>query len=71
MVHVFVLMLYMGDKLVSNDMMFYDINRCNYFASRMTKTSGNYGYYHNMPVDKKRTAYCVPRLVDQAKHKIY
>lgn len=71
MVHVFVLMLYMGDKLISNDMMFYNINDCNYFASRLTKTYGNYKYSDLMPAERKRTAYCVPRLVDQAKHKIY
>jgi len=71
MVHVFVLMLYMGDNLISNDMMFYNINDCNYFASRLTRTYGNYRYAQNIPLDKKRTAYCVPRLVDQAKHNIY
>lgn len=71
MAHVFVLMLYMGDKLISNDMMFYNINDCNYFASRLTKTYGNYRYSDLVPTDRRRTAYCVPRLVDQAKHNIY
>ena len=51
--------LYMGDNLISNDMMFYNINDCNYFASRLTRTYGNYRYAQNIPIEKKRTAYCV------------
>ena len=71
MVHVFVLMLYMGDNLISNDMMFYDLSRCNYFAAEMTRTYGNYRYLDRVPADKRRTAFCVPQLVDKDANEIY
>jgi len=64
-------MLYMGDNLISQDMMFYDIERCNWFAAQLTKTYGNYQYLDRVPADKKRTAYCVPRLIDKNTPNIY
>jgi len=64
MTHVFLLILVVGSKTVSNDMHFYDINRCNWFASQVVKRYGNYKYYRQVPADKKATAYCEPRLVN-------
>ena len=33
MIHVFVLMIYLGEgQLISGDMMFRDVTECNYFA---------------------------------------
>jgi hypothetical protein len=64
MTHAFLLFVYLGigaeKKLVSNDMYFYDINRCNYFASRITREYTN-SYYRR---GSNLNAYCLPVLVD-------
>jgi hypothetical protein len=63
MTHAFLLFVYLGvgaeKNLVSNDMYFYDIDRCNYFASRITREYGNSYYYQGSNI----TAYCLPKLV--------
>jgi hypothetical protein len=63
MTHAFLLFVYLGvgaeKNLVSNDMYFYDIDRCNYFASRITREYGNSYYYKGSNI----TAYCLPKLV--------
>mgnify|MGYP005993933811 CR=1 FL=1 len=71
MITVFVLMLYIGDKLQSDSMIFRSVNTCNWYASQVVKRYGNYRFYDNVPHDKKATAYCVPREVDPAKTRIY
>ena len=59
-IHVFLLMVYLGDKVVSKDMYFRDIDRCLYFAHRLNE---------QVPVpdnDGKKlqyTAVCVPKAV--------
>lgn len=65
--HVFVLILVVGGKTVSNDMHFWSIDRCNYFAKQLTKRYGNYSYNNQIPQELKATAYCEPRLVDTTK----
>lgn len=65
--HVFLLTLIVGDKTVSNDMYFWNINDCNYYASRLTRRYGNYKYNHQVPQESKATAYCTPKLVDTSK----
>ena len=35
--------------MVSKDMYFYDIQRCNWFASQLTKRYGNYSYRSLVP----------------------
>ena len=72
MIHVFVLMIYLGEgQLISSDMMFRNVTECNYFAKELTKTYGNYKYRDLVPMEQRRTAYCVPRLVDATKTKVY
>ena len=72
MIHVFVLMIYLGEgQLISGDMMFRNVTECNYFAKELTKTYGNYKYSNQVPMEQRRTAYCVPRLVDATKTKVY
>lgn len=61
MLHAFLLFVFVEGSLVSNDMYFYDIERCNYFASRISREYGSRGYYRS----SKITAYCLPRLVSE------
>ena len=46
MADVFLLLVYLGTgdarKLESGNMMFWDIERCNYFAQAVSKRYGNY-----------------------------
>ena len=61
MVHAFLLVLLLGDvEQRGNPMYFYDINRCNYFASQVVKRYGNYSYQSLVPNKHKATAYCKP-----------
>jgi len=75
MVHVFLLMLYLGTgesrQLVSNDMYFWDVNDCNYFASKLAKRYGNYRYRDYLDPQDRATVYCIPKYVDQNKIRIY
>jgi hypothetical protein len=69
-VHVFALVLYIGiaddRKLVSDDMLFRKLETCTYFAKAIV---GRWGYHSN-PKDFG-VVYCVPRLVDPDKARIY
>jgi len=71
MTHVFLLVVILGSKTISQDMYFWDINRCNYFASQIVKRYGNYRYYRSVPEEHRATAYCKPVLTDPKKIKIY
>ena len=56
--HAFLLMLYMGEALVSKDMYFRNINDCLYFAERLNDQ-------RSIPqpngTQKKLTAVCFPK----------
>ena len=70
--HLFVLILILGKSPVNDPPMhFYDINRCNYFASEIVKRFGNYKYYRNVPEDHRATAYCKQVLVNPKNVKVY
>jgi len=60
MIHVFLLMVYLGDKVVSKDMYFKDVDRCLYFAHRLNDQiavpAGEAGKL-------KYAAVCVPKSV--------
>ena len=71
MTHVFVLILIVGGNMVSKDMYFYDIQRCNWFASQLTKRYGNYSYRSLVPEKHRATAYCKPVYVNTEKMEIY
>lgn len=66
MVHVFLLMLYIGigddRRLVSNDMYFRNVNTCNYFAKELSK---RYSTYAMMDNRDKATAYCLPKYINE------
>lgn len=67
MIHVFLLTVLLNGKPISNDMYFYSIDRCNYFASRVIRSYG----FSNIPDEHKRAAYCKPVRVDSTKITIY
>jgi hypothetical protein len=75
MVHVFLLMVYLGTgderRLISGDMYFADVTRCNYFASQVAKRYGNYKYTSYLDPKDRVTSYCVPKLVDSERTVIY
>ena len=72
MTHVFVLVLLMGDvKQGGQPMYFRSIERCNYFASKITKRYGNYTSSSLVPKEHKATAYCKPVYLDLDKVLVY
>ena len=75
MMHVFLLMVYLGTgddrRIVSKDMYFYSIDRCNYFASQVSKRYGNYKYSQYIDPKDRVTAYCLPKYLDGSKLTIY
>ena len=65
--HVFALILMIGGKEVSRDMHFYSVNRCNYFASQLSRRYGK----GVVPPDQAVLVYCKPKLVDTSRVKVY
>ena len=64
MIHAFLLFVFLTNddgtkRLVSNDLYFYNVDECTYFARALHKQGGDI------------TAYCLPRLVDPEKIKVY
>ena len=59
MIHAFLLFVFLDGNLVSNDLYFYNVDECTYFARALHKQGGDI------------TAYCLPRLVDPEKIKVY
>ncbi len=68
-------MVYLGTgddrRLVSGDMYFADIERCNWFASQLARRYGNYKYSQYMDPKDRVTSYCLPKYVDETKTVIY
>ena len=52
-------------------MMFWSIERCNYFASAVSRRHGSYGSMDYLDPLDRVTAYCVPRQVDPEEERIY
>ena len=75
MMHVFLLMVYLGTgddrKLVSNNMYFRSIDRCNYFASQVSKRYGNFKYNSYLDPKDRVTAYCLPKYINTKNIEIY
>ena len=65
MIHAFMLMLYMGEALVSQDMYFKNINDCLYFAERLNNQPMVPNRNAQEGSDKlvKYVAVCVPKKV--------
>jgi len=68
MKHVFLLLVYLGTgdsrQVVSQDMFFRDLNSCNWYASKIVRTYGNYSYSQYIDPRDRVTAYCLPKYVD-------
>ena len=75
MMHVFLLMVYLGvgddRKLVSGDMYFESITRCNYFAKELAKRYGNFGGARGLDKRDRATAYCVPKFIKIGSVEVY
>lgn len=63
--HAFLLMVYLGARLVSQDMYFEDIDRCKYFAERLNNQPPvpNPVAQEDAPRIISYTAVCVPKRV--------
>lgn len=63
--HAFLLMVYMGQALVSQDMYFKNINDCLYFAERLNKQPmvPNRNAENDSDLLVRYTAVCVPKPV--------
>jgi len=75
MIHAFLLMAYLGTgdsrALISNDMYFYSIDKCNYFASQLAKRYGNYVSSQFTDPKDRVTVYCIPKRVDPRSVEVY
>jgi len=65
--HAFLLMVYLGQAVVSKDMYFQSIDRCKYFAERLNNQPGvpNPVAQEDAPKILSYTAVCVPKRVDK------
>ena len=65
MIHAFLLMVYLGEAVVSKDMYFKNINDCMYFAERLNNQPMVPNRNAQEGVDKlvKYVAVCVPKYV--------
>ena len=65
--HAFLLMVYLGARVVSQDMYFQDIDRCKYFAERLNNQPGvpNPVAQEDAPRIISYTAVCVPKRVNK------
>ena len=72
MMHAFLLMVYLGSRIESQDMYFQDIDRCKYFAERLNNQPPvpNRVAQEDVPKFLSYTAICVPKRVGK-KTKIY
>ena len=71
MIHAFMLIIVVNGEIISNrePMFFFNINRCNYFAAQIVSGKREArGVQHNTT---KVAAYCIPKLVDPGKIKVY
>ena len=73
MTHVFLLMVYLGEALVSKDLHFANINNCIYFAQRLNDQPPvpNRNAQEDTNKFVNYTAVCKPVLVNPKRTKIY
>ena len=65
MIHAFLLMVYLGSRVESQDMYFQDIDRCKYFAERLNNQPPvpNRVAQEDAPKFLSYTAICVPKRI--------
>lgn len=73
---VFLLIMVLGTsddtrREVDTHLRFYDLNRCNYFASELARRYGNYEVYNFINSKDRVTLYCVPEQVDPELVEVY
>ena len=73
MTHAFLLILYLGGKIISQDMHFYSVDNCKYYAERLNNQPPvpNRRAGADQPKTQKYIAVCEPRKVDPEKVSIY
>lgn len=75
MIHVFLLMVYLGTgddrRLVSNTMYFRSVTECNFFASQISKRYGNFTYKDYVDPRDRVVAYCLPKHVIEGSVEVY
>ena len=73
MTHAFLLILYLGQQIISQDMHFYSIDDCRYYAERLNKQPPvpNKAAGEDQPKIKKYVAVCEPRKVDPKRVSVY
>jgi len=75
MQHLFLLLVYLGTgdarTLISGDMYFADITRCNFFASQISKRYGNYQHLSFVDPKDRVTAYCIPKHIKIGTVEVY
>jgi len=65
MTHAFLLMVYLGKQVTSQDMYFRNIDNCLYYAQRLTKQPSvpNKAAEDDAPKRVSYTAVCVPKRI--------
>ena len=73
MTHAFLLILYLGGKIISQDMHFYSVDNCKYYAERLNNQPPvpNRMAGEDQPKTRKYIAVCEPRKVDPKRVSIY
>ena len=73
MTHAFLLILYLGGKIISQDMHFYSVDNCKYYAERLNNQPPvpNRVAGEDQPKTRKYVAVCEPRKVDPKRVSIY
>ena len=73
MIHAFLLTVYLGTQIVSNDMYFRNIDSCRYFAERLNKQPlvPNRTAGEGIPKKRAYAAVCEPKLINPKRVKIY
>ena len=73
MTHAFLLILYLGQQIISQDMHFYNVDNCRYYAERLNNQPPvpNRVDGDDEPKTLKYTAVCEPRKVDPKRVSVY
>ena len=71
MLHVFMLIVLIGEKQQPNPMYFRSINVCQYYAAKIPRQYGNYKYKSLVPAEHRVTAYCKVVYIDPKGRTIY
>lgn len=73
MTHAFLLIVYLGQQIIAQDMYFNDIDRCKYFAERLNKQPPvpNRTAGEDVPKNRYYVAVCEPRKVNSKTQLIY